>query len=304
MFRTITFAFLLVAFPIFSGVADALTSIHTLESPNGDFKVIIADGPLSQLGASVFYKGEQIVVLGPFGFLLDSGEPIPCVSPSREYDGYFQEMIAKGQRPPKRYEAIRGPRPNLPVGFVIVCVDGVCPTYPEYSEVRNDGEVPYNETDVEYVGFMKVVFRAYDTGIAFRYEFTPKEGETLTIQKEITQFLFSDDYLSKTKQVKLSEINGVCESPMVVELTKDLSLSLGEAPATGFSRLKFRFGKKWESSFNNLYDGFGKINRTGKPTTVNAVLDGDVVICSANNSPWRYVGITNKDSEMLKSFGK
>jgi len=288
MFRVITFAFFLVSCSLFSGVAQALVTLHPLESPNKDFKIVIAIGPLDQTSAAVFYKGEQILTLGPLGFLLDSGEPIPSRLISREYHETLRAI--EHTFPPKRSEGIRLPHPNP-------------------REVRNEGEAPYNESVVEYIGFMKIIFRAYDNGIAFRYEFEPKDGETLTIQKELTEFRFSDDYRCRAAQkeserVRLSEIKGTCESPLIVEISNGISLVLSETSPVGFAPMKFQFGTKWENSFNNLFDGQGKIDKTGKPTSIIATLDHDVAIQGFRRSPWRYVGLTDGETEMLKSLTK
>jgi len=288
MFRTVVFAFLLVAFPLFTGTAHALMTLHPLESPNKDFKVVIAVGPISQTSAAVFHKGELKLTLNSLGLLLDSGEPIPTPLVSREYT---EAMLAKReQMPPSRYQGLRDPFGNLGGG-------------------NHDGAAPYNETHVEYIGFMKIVFRAYDTGIAFRYEFTPKAEETLTIEKELTSFRFSDDYFCKSAQqdserVPLSRLIAAVESPLTVEMSNDVSLVVGETPPGDFAPMKLRFGTKSESSFNNLYDREGAINRTGKPTSVVVVLDRAVIIQGADRSPWRYVGLSGNETEMLKSLGR
>jgi len=282
--RTFTLALLLVSFSLFTGTANALMELHPLESPNGDFKVVIAIGPFDQTSAAVFYKGEQIVTLGQLGFLLESGATIPSYSLTREHWEKFLEI-----------EPTR-PLPKLSEGMRL--------SHPFSHEFRNEGEAPYNESSVEYIGLLKIVFRAYDHGIAFRYEFGPREGKTLTIQKELTEFRFSDDYLCKTagqesERVRLSGLIAAVESPLTVELSDSVSLIVGGTPPGNFAPMKLRFGTKWESTFNNLFDSEGKINRTGKPTSVVAALDRTVTILGADHSSWRFAILDGKEAEAI-----
>ena len=285
MFRITTLAFLLVSFPFFTGTAEALMTMHPLESPNGDFRVVIAIGPMDQTSAAVFYKGKQILRLDTLGFLLDSGATIPSYSLTREHWEKFLEKEPTLPLP-RQHEGMRMPHPNP-------------------HEVRNDGETPYNESYVEYIGLMTIVFRAYDDGIAFRYEFAP--GKALAIQKELTEFRFSDDYYSRViypdsegyKRVLLSEIKGACVSPLVVEISDSVSLVLSEAPPVGFAQTKFQFGTKWNASFNNLFDFDGVVDKTGKPTSVVATLDSPVAVLGANHSSWYYMGFDGKATDEI-----
>jgi hypothetical protein len=83
---------------------------------------------------------------------------------------------------------------------------------------------------------------------------------------------------------------------------------LGEIESAGLaknkfpSKMKLRFGSKWENSFSNLFDREGEIDKTGKPTSVIAVLDGDVAFTGTVQSPWRYVKLTTAKDGMLESL--
>jgi alpha-glucosidase len=139
----------------------------------------------------------------------------------------------------------------------------------------------YDESVVEYGGLMKIIFRAYDEGIAFCYEFETKENVPTTLKRELTEFAFDDDYPCWAvysaqgiyEQVPLSKVKKGCERPLLVEVPDGPAISIGEARLVDFARMKFQ-------------------PSTEKPTWLTASLDGNVVIQGTGKpyrSPWRFV---------------
>ena len=168
MYRILSIALLVVAFFLFSGTAQAMVELHSLESPNGDFKIEICIGPIDQTWAHVFYKGKKFLTLNSLGFMRDDDTPIPSVFLSREF---FEKLMDEKKRAPKLHEGIMNPV--------------------EPRHVRGAAG-SYNESVVGYIGLMKIIFRAYDEGIAFCYEFETKKDEPIKIKQELTTFVFDN----------------------------------------------------------------------------------------------------------------
>ena len=280
MSRTLTLAFLLISFVMSSGIAEALVTVHPLESPNKEFKIDIRIGPLDQTSGEVYYKGKKILSLYNLGFLRDDGTPIPSIEISKEYS---TKLFAGEVKAPKLSEGVRLPHPNP-------------------KEVRNTWKPPYGERDtipenynesvVEYIGLMKIVFRAYDEGIAFCYEFETKQNEPIKLKRELTEFAFDGDYPCWAvysaqgiyEQVPLSKVKKGCERPLLVEVSDGPAISLGEARLVDFARMKFQ-------------------PSTEKTTWLTASLDGDVVIQGTSKpyrSPWRFVMAADKPGKLVE----
>ena len=269
MFRTVTIAFFIGSFLLLSGAAEALVTVHPLESPNKEFKIEIGIGPIDQTSARVYYKGKKMLELHGLGFQLDNGEFIPTPLISKEFIG----------RTRTREEKIN----------VIKRVSGG-PVLPSTRVVRNAEEpsLNYNESVVEYIGLMKIIFRAYDSRIEFCYEFETKANEPIKIKQELTTFVFDGDYLTrapyappaqsdeKIKKVPMSEIpKEGCYCPLFVVLPDGPTLALiGSMDFPTFPLMRFQPGEQ-QNSVTVLYDHEVVIRGTGKPY----------------RSPWRSINL-------------
>ena len=79
MFRIVMLSCFLVSLLLFSGTLQALMTLHPLESPNKDFKMVITNGPFGNtIGFAVFYKGKQIAFVSRlvFEFADDANCPL------------------------------------------------------------------------------------------------------------------------------------------------------------------------------------------------------------------------------------
>jgi hypothetical protein len=194
--------------------------------------------------------------------------------------------------------------------------------------------VDYNEMSVhywklkdgsdEYEDLIKIIFRAYNDGIAYRYEIATKAGETITIKNENVEFVFPDDYrfgggdelewmrqrgirssalvnAQRMQRKTLSNMEKGTKGILNIEVLPDvLHIGLGEIPRAGFAPLRFQSGRERTGTFNNLYDGFGRINRTGKLTAIALLLDGDTEIPGTGDlyrTPWRVITGPPADNE-------
>ena len=272
MYRSLTLALFLVSFLWFTGTTRAAVHIQSFESPNGIFKIEICSGPMDQTWAHVFYKGKKFLTLNNLGFLLDDDSSIPSVFLSKEYR---DKLFSGGATTPdkRKHEGARGPGPE-PRQF--------------------NG---YNESDVEYIGLMKIIFRAYDEGIAFCYEFETKNDEPIKIKQELTTFKFDNlhpfrENRSTPEVLEEFHVNKIKEgyASLRIEKISDCpTLIAGEVPFHGFVPIKLP--TKFQPDMV-------------KPTTVNLMMNGDAVVEGIGRSvrtPWRFVKIEQKD-DMLESL--
>ena len=303
MFRIRTIAFLLVTFPLFVGTAEALMTSHTLESPNKDFKLVIYIGPINDVSFGVFYKGKMIACASKLAFEVDDDDYLPATAGFR----YRQSEDQPFPKPSKFAPTSTGPTQTRSVRNVEGQAD-----YDEYSikySKRKEGVEPnysrYNPEDHEEL--VNIVFRAYDNGIAYRYEIMARGEGVITIKNECAEFSFPDDYAVEGSVASLSKISKEHPSPLLITIPDVPTLTFGEVPHDGFATLRFKPGREWgDGKFNNLYDRHGEVDRTGKVTAVAINLEGDTTILGHGyQTPWRFMKFASPDSEgMLKSLNE
>ncbi len=168
----------------------------------------------------------------------------------------------------------------------------------EDSEVRNH----YNEMTVrlqEKGGakrYLDVVFRAYDDGVAFRYEFPRQRGlQDFVIMDEATQFALPTDpqvwsipaltayYEGIYTREPLSQ-KGKMSGPLALEVNDSLYMAIMEANLTDYSTMNFA--------------------PSGTTLTVDLVpwKNGDKVrVGDTRVSPWRAIIIGRKAADILLS---
>lgn len=130
--------------------------------------------------------------------------------------------------------------------------------------------------------------RAYNEGIAFRYEFTDKLKSS--IKSELTEFSLPPDAVawasnraqSEIVKSKVSAIQEVAERPLLVQLQNSLYLALGEAALVDFARMKF-------------------VQKSSNPGTLVATLDGEAAIDSPSYTPWRFVMAGKTPGQLLEN---
>jgi len=300
MFRTLTIAFLFIAFPLFIGTAKAVMHSHTLESPNGDFKVVVYIGPINDAMFGVFYKGEMIVEAGILALAVAEDDQLPATA----------SFTLRNLR-----DGADGPVP-MPSRFA--------PSSTGTSQVKSvrnvEGQADYNEMSVRYSkrkegaprstrfipedhdDLVTIVFRAYDGGIAYRYEIATKEGETINITNELTNFIFPDDYpcevseprrrvgllrrqVGGVREATLSTIGQGRGAPLRIEIPNGLTFDIGNTPDVNFPRMNFMPGRQLTGTFSNLFDRHGNIDRTGTRTAIVPRFESDIVIRGTGRNP-------------------
>jgi hypothetical protein len=257
-----------------------------LESPNGDFKIVIAHVQGKDLEFAVFYKGTLITNAQNLALALDDGERLPCLSTATE--SRFAALFISVTNA----ESVRTAKGQV-----------------EYNErsislrkgAKTEGNVTYGMEKKK-----KIVFRAYDGGIAYRYELATKPGETITIKNELTEFIFPDDYpchekvsrqvglfrstVHFSRMITLSQIKQGFSGPIYFDIPHGPSFVFASIPKNGFALMDFQPGRQLEGTFSNLYDSHGRIDRTGTMTAIVPMFDNSIVVRGTGRTaalPWR-----------------
>lgn len=163
---------------------------------------------------------------------------------------------------------------------------------PVYGE-RNEYPDIYNEAFVSFSGtstaLISLRIRAYEEGIAFRYEFADQEGET-QITEELTEFQLpatatawvSNRAQSEITKTKVAEIAEAKERPMLIQYTDSLFVAIGEAALVDYARMKL-------------------INKQPGSGTLTSQLEGEVSHEGAFNTPWRFIMAAQQPAQLLEN---
>ncbi len=170
------------------------------------------------------------------------------------------------------------------------------PVYGERSEVQDI----YNQVTIHLKEAtslkreFEISFRVYNEGVAFNYSFLPQqEKDSITIQKELTEFNLNADYncwvseraQSEYRKVPLSAIAApedsiYAERPLLIE-NGDFFVALGEAKLIDFARMKF--------------------NAIEKSKSVDAELHSEAKIPLPYTTPWRTIMVGDTPGELLEN---
>ncbi len=137
--------------------------------------------------------------------------------------------------------------------------------------------------------FMNVIVRAYNQGIALRYQFPePTNGLFLHIVGEQTQFTMPDGTLAYYEPwaqgpyslLPLKDWKGQSERPLTMKLTNGLSVVIAEAQMTDYARMKLSLD-------------------TNKPNALQASLYSSVDVIPAYATPWRVIMVADKATDLI-----
>lgn len=163
---------------------------------------------------------------------------------------------------------------------------------PLYGEKSKYPEV-YEETLITLSGtdaLFDIRVRAYNEGVAFRYEFHGNRKET-QIKKELTEFSLSPKAnvwaaIKAQKEiikVPISNMDSIAERPLLIQLPDSLFVALGEAALVNYARMKFA-------------------PKRGKPGTLVSELSSKVKLSNTvNKTPWRFVMAAETPGELLEN---
>ena len=135
---------------------------------------------------------------------------------------------------------------------------------------------------------LKIIVRAYNEGIAFRYFFPG--GEYLHITDEYTQFTMPEGsmaYFTRRAQavynlLPLKDWPDECERPLVLELPQGLYVLLTEAEMVNYARTKFVLSPE-------------------KANTIIGTMYGAVDDIAPYKTPWRVIMVAEKPGQLIEN---
>lgn len=237
--------------------------IISLESPDSSytFNLDLEESP----SYSVRWRGESIIEKSALGFILSDGTLLPDTVEVGKIEKLTKNVDWK----------------------------------PVYGE-RNLYTDNYNELLVQLIsktveGRLDLRVRAYNEGVAFRYEFTCEKE--LQVEEELTEFRYPgnpDVWASRRAQSeisrwKLSELSFNAERPLLAELSDSVYLAIGEAGLVDFARMKFA---KHEAKENTLVAALDKGEDGNDPI---------VIAPNGYSTPWRFIMAGETPSEILQN---
>ena len=163
----------------------------------------------------------------------------------------------------------------------------------------------------KYSRTLKLEFRVFDHGVAFRYEIPDQPNlSEFVIVDELSQFHVPENCFAyaeygaegEYEKVLVSEIGNDCERPLTIEYPNGKYLCLTEANQTDYSRTLFRTNKQepWiiESQLSGLitkYPGYGMArNLQGELATYEVKGKTPFV------TPWRVMIVGDKPGDLLE----
>lgn len=214
---------------------------------------------------NLIWKGKVIINKSALGFKLTDGTVFP--------NGVEIENIEKVSRD-KTWQPVYGER-NV------------------YTD--NYNEVLIRLNCVDWNGKLALRVRAYNEGVAFRYEV--ESTDDLNIDKELTEFSYPGNSIvwaskraqSEIEKQKLSELSYIAERPLLAELSDSVFTAIGEAALVDFARMKL---EKHESKTNTLVASLERGEKNEYPI---------IIAANGYNTPWRYVMAGENPAQILQN---
>jgi alpha-glucosidase len=281
--QLIKFCFLL-AWILNSQLVVAQTPETRLQSPDGKLEVVFAQKELApgrkQMTYHVNYDGKPVILESGLGVQIDNHV-------------FEHAMAHKVTTPPGTLSA--NWCDNLVIKNVVKTAKDTTwkPVYGERSLIRdhyNQLEIQLQKPDAPDYS-LHVIFRAYDSGIAFRYFFPEQpNGLYYRVMAENSEFTLPAD----TKAWYTAWAQGAyqalplagwpedSERPLTLSLPNGLYASLAEAQLTDYAMAKF------------------KLSATKANTIVTSLYES-VDLMSDVGTPWRVVMVANRLGKLLEN---
>ena len=251
--RTITLARFILT--IFLFVSCSERKEVQVESPNGLYEFTCnLDEEANELNYAISFGGKEVIHASRLGFAFsEEGE--------EHHDIIFKDVTRKNVN--SSWKPVYGERDEYPE---------------EYSGII----INLQERGKNY----KLHVRAYNEGVAFRYEFP--DGNT-HITGEKTEFALPDKTIlwaseraqSEIFKIPVSRVEKPLDRPLLMQLPDSLFVAIGEGGLVDFARMKFTRSADVQA-------------------TLRARLDGEVTFKAAFNTPWRFIMAAEKPGQILE----
>lgn len=242
-------------------------SFQLISSPDNQLavEVSVAGADTSALEYAVRYRGEVVIAPSKLGFRI-AGQP--------SFEKNLKIKQVSHNETNRSWQPVYGEKSQITDHFneLVIRVQ--------------EKTSPHRE--------MEVTFRVYNEGMAFRYRFLPQPGvASLVVEKENTRFSLPGDCACwaagraqaayrKIPVSRLNELPEPAERPLVVELSENLFLAIGEAGLVDFARMKLT-------------------TADGAPTTLETALHGEATVSLPGATPWRFVMVGQSPGQLLEN---
>ena len=252
--KTVTLAVHILALIFFSACSGGKEV--KVESPDGSFEfACYLDEEANEINYVVSYRGKEVIQDSRIGYVFS-------IEGDEHHDINF--IDAARQNVHSSWQPVYGEKN-------------------EYPEIYSEAIISLQEGGKKY----KLHVRAYNEGVAFRYEFP--EGNT-HIFEEKTEFALPQETIiwaseraqSEIFKIPVSNVEKPIDRPLLLQLPDSVFVAIGEAGLVNFARMKF-------------------IRPDSTPATLRARLDGEVRFHKAFKTPWRFVMAAQKPGQILEN---
>lgn len=249
---------------ILFGCPQSSCCAHTLQSPNGRIELsvnVAEEDGRSELQYAVAFDNNSIVEPSTISFATTGGDTIGT------------QLRDQGDVNVSSHDSTWKP------------------VYGERSSIRdNYRQLCLILMDSATGHAMRVEFRCYDAGVAFRATIeAPHSNELIEVAEELTEFRFPSDYLAwrtteaqgSYSKVPLSKLGKNVERPLVVELEQGIHAAVAEAGLVDYAPMMLRRAKS-------------------DPHCLISQLGGSVRAKGKLVTPWRVIMLGNSAGELLE----
>ena len=226
-----------------------------VESPNGLYEFTCnLNEEANEINYSISFRGQEVIQASRLGFAFaEDGE--------EHHDIIFKDVDRKNVN--SSWQPVYGERNEYPEVYSGIIID-----------LQEGGKN------------CKLHVRAYNEGVAFRYEFP--DGNT-HITGEKTEFALPDKTIlwaseraqSEIFKMPVSRVEKPIDRPLLMQLPDSLFVAIGEGGLVDFARMKL-------------------IRSTDAPATLRTILDGEVKFQVAFKTPWRFIMAAEKPGQLLE----
>jgi alpha-glucosidase len=251
-------------------IADAATGRagDRIESPDGKVVVEFVMQPGGAPAYRINYLGKPIVLESRLGLLPDwtNGFEIKSASQS-EHHGQWTQVYGERKIVPDNYREL-----NVDLK-------------------QGAGRL------------MRITFRAYDEGAAFRYTFPEQAAAEFHFTGEQTEFCFPEDTFCHEehgtegvyRRVEVSNIEPWCERPLTLEYASGLFACLCEADNENYPRMLLSV---LSGASNTLVSALG--GTTSNTANNPAPGDSSATLRAGDSTPWRLFVVGEKPGDLLE----
>lgn len=188
-------------------------------------------------------------------------------------------------------------------------IDGVIPTvWGSRKSIKDQ----YNQLVLDCEGDFSVEFRAYNTGVAYRFV-TRLKGKQVTVKNEEVAFRFnsgisawmldSKSYESNFRLVSLDAMpmneKGKIFLPLFVQSTSKVKVAITEAGLYDYPSLFLDRGNDYENFLNGTFEKYALTTKTGGFSNYSQLADQEAdyiaTTSGAREYPWRVMVISDDD---------